>query len=47
LPFMRTRTGSGLRQPGLMAFAREAFTRMKGLTPRIFITALKLVVTET
>ena len=44
LPLMRTRTGSGLRQPGLMAFAREALTRMKGLTPLILMTAVKLEV---
>ena len=42
LPLMRTRTGSGLRQPGLMAFAREALTRTKGLTPLIFMTASSL-----
>src|SRR6266853_1521750 len=41
LPLMRTRTGSGLRQPGLMAFDRKALTRMKGLTPLIFMTAVK------
>src|SRR6202035_4468812 len=41
LPLMRTRTGSGLRQPGLMTLAREGLTRMKGVTPRILMTALK------
>ena len=35
-----------MRQPGLMAFAREALTRTKGLAPRIFITAVKPVVME-
>jgi hypothetical protein len=41
---MRSKTGSGLRQPGLMAFARKALTRMKGLTSLIFMTAVKLEV---
>lgn len=41
-PLMRRSTGSGLRQPGLMRFMREALTRMKGLTPRIFMVAVKL-----
>jgi hypothetical protein len=41
LPLMRTRTGSGLRHPGLMAFALRVLTRMKGLTPLIFMTAVK------
>jgi len=41
LPLMRTRTGSGLRQPGLMVFARTALTRMKGLTPLIFMIAVE------
>jgi hypothetical protein len=36
LPLTRSRTGSGLRHPGLMAFARMALTKMKGLTPLIF-----------
>ena len=44
LPLMRTRTGSGLRQPGLMAFARKALTRMKGLMLRIAMIAVKLIV---
>jgi hypothetical protein len=41
LSLMRIKTGSGLRQPGLTAFARAALTRMKGLTPLIFMTAVK------
>jgi hypothetical protein len=41
LQLMRTRTGSGLRHPGLMAFALRALTRMKGLTPLICMTAVK------
>jgi hypothetical protein len=44
MPLMRTRTGSGLRQPGLMVFARVALTRMKGLMPLIFMTAVKVEV---
>jgi len=43
LPFRRTSTGSGLRQPGFMAFARRAPTRIKGLIPRIFMIALNVV----
>lgn len=39
---MRRMTGSGLRQPGLMLFTREALTWMKGLIPRIFTVAVKL-----
>ena len=35
LPSMRTRTGSGLRQSGLMARAREALTGRYGLPSRI------------
>jgi hypothetical protein len=34
-------TGRGLRQPGLMALARRALTRMKGLTPLILMAAVK------
>src|SRR6202040_4207292 len=41
LPLIRTNTGSGLRQPGLMALALRALTRMKGLIPRIFMVAVK------
>jgi hypothetical protein len=41
---MRTRTGRGFRHPGLIAFAREALTRTKGLIPRVLITAVKVVV---
>src|ERR1700736_6040776 len=41
LPLRRTRTGRGLRHPGLMAFARNALTRIKGLPFRIFMTAAK------
>jgi hypothetical protein len=44
LPLMRTRVGSGLRQPGLMASAREALTRIKGLLSRILMTALKFII---
>jgi len=44
VPLTRTRTGSGLRQFGLMALAREALTRMKGLMPLIFMTAVKVEV---
>src|SRR5207245_5497359 len=41
LPLIRTNTGSGLRQRGLMALALRALTRMKGLIPRIFMVAVK------
>src|SRR5579859_700248 len=41
LPLMRTRTGSGFRQPGLIELARNALTRMYGLIPRIRMTAVK------
>jgi len=44
LPLIRSRTGSGLRQPGFRALAREGLTAMKGLMPRIFTTALKVEV---
>jgi len=44
LPSMRTRTGSGLRQPGLMVRARAALTRMKGLIPFIAMTEVNLEV---
>jgi len=43
LPLIRTRTGSGFRQACLMEVALEALTRIKGLTPRIFMTALKRI----
>src|ERR1700675_3752294 len=46
LPLTRTRTGRGRRQPALIAVAREGLTRMNGLPPRIFITAVKPVVME-
>src|SRR5579864_2186018 len=39
LPLMRNRTGSGLRQFALTAFARAGLTRTKGFTPRILIVA--------
>src|SRR5882757_1102275 len=37
---MRTRTGSGLRQPGFSRPTREAPTEINGLMPRISTTAL-------
>jgi hypothetical protein len=42
LSLTRTSTGSGLRHPGLRALAWEALTEMKGLIPRISMTAVKL-----
>jgi hypothetical protein len=44
---MRTRTGIGLRQPGLMVLARASLTRMYGLLLRIFITAVNTVFMNT
>src|SRR5258706_3032255 len=44
VPLTRTRTGSGLRQSGLMVLAREALTRMKGWMPLILRAAVKVEV---
>jgi hypothetical protein len=43
-PLTRTSTGSGFRQPGLMARARAALTRTYGLMPRILIGATKRII---
>src|SRR5579862_5532608 len=40
---IRTRTGSGLRQPGFTAPARRALTSTYGFTPRMRIRPLKRV----
>jgi hypothetical protein len=42
-PFIRTRTGSGLRHPGLRVFASEELTSINGLMPRICMTASKTI----
>jgi hypothetical protein len=42
-PFIRIKTGSGLRHPGLRVHAKEELTSTNGLIPRICITALNLI----
>jgi hypothetical protein len=43
LSFIRTKTGSGLRQPGVRASARAELTATNGLIPLLCINALKRI----